>query len=99
MLLIETALAILAVLLSLVCPTLGARWFERIESGFSRLANRRGLAVAVIGLSTLILRVAVLPVEPIPQPSVHDEFCLSVAGRYFCPRPFDKSNTSDVGAL
>ena len=74
MLLIETALAILAVLLSIICPTLGARWFERIESGFSRLANRRGLSVLVIGLSTLILRVAVLPVEPIPQASVHDEF-------------------------
>ena len=74
MLLVETLLAVLAVVISLVRPTLGSGFFGQIERAFSRLANRRLLSVAVIGLSTLILRVAVLPVEPIPQPSVHDEF-------------------------
>jgi len=32
------------------------------------------LAVLVVGLATLVARAAVLPVEPIPEPAIHDEF-------------------------
>ena len=74
MLLIETCLALAAVVLAIVWPGLGASWFERVEARLSRLAQKRGLAVLVIGAATLLLRIAVLPVEPVPQPSVHDEF-------------------------
>src|SRR5438477_3943737 len=74
MLLAETILVALAVIVALTRPTLGAHFFGQVEYFFSRLANRRELAVGVVGLATLILRFAVLPVEPIPQPSVHDEF-------------------------
>src|SRR5690242_17207885 len=74
MLRIEIAVVFLAGLIAWLRPSLGAQWFEGIEGMFSRLANRRILAVAVIGVSTLVLRLAVLPVEPIPQPAVHDEF-------------------------
>lgn len=74
MLLIEVLLAFMAVLLAVIWPTIGAAWFERIERVFSPVANRRLLAVVVIGSATLSLRLAVLRVEPIPQPAVHDEF-------------------------
>src|ERR1700751_2628327 len=74
MLRIEITMVILAGLMAWVRPSLGAQWFERIEAVFSKLANRRILAVLVIGFSTLVLRIAVLPVEPVPQPAVHDEF-------------------------
>src|SRR5205814_2341218 len=74
MLKIETIIVVVAVLTAWCRPTLGAQWFERIEAMFSRLASRRALAIAVIGFSTLVLRIAVLPVEPIPEPAVHDEF-------------------------
>src|SRR5205823_8355658 len=74
MLQIETIIVVVAVLIAWCRPTLGAQWFERIEAMFSRLASRRALAIAVIGFSTLVLRIAVLPVEPIPEPAVHDEF-------------------------
>jgi len=73
-LLVEWALALLGVFIAFLRPTLGARWFEKVEYGLSRMANRRGVAVAAVGLSTLLLRVAVLPVERIPQPFLHDEF-------------------------
>jgi hypothetical protein len=70
----ETALMALSLLLALVLPTLASNWFSRIEATFSRLAERRGLSVAVIGIAALFLRIAVLPIEPIPEPIVHDEF-------------------------
>jgi hypothetical protein len=74
MLLVEAILALLAIILAFVWPGLGAPWFERFEVWLGALAQRRGLAVLVVGASTLLLRLAVLPVEPIPNPSVHDEF-------------------------
>lgn len=74
MLLIETIFGFSVMLTAFVCPALGSRWFERFERWFSRLANRRALAAGVVGLSTLAIRIAVLPVESIPQPSLFDEF-------------------------
>lgn len=50
------------------------RCFRRIERFFSRIAVRRGWAVLIIFLLALGARLAVLPIEPIPAPGVHDEF-------------------------
>jgi hypothetical protein len=74
MLLVEAILAVLALIIALAWPTLGASWFERVEARFRALARRPHLAMLAIGAATLLLRIAVLPVEPIPSPSVHDEF-------------------------
>src|SRR5437762_3507795 len=74
MLLVETALALLVVIVAFIRPTLGTPFFEQVERFSANLANRRGLAVTLVGVTTLALRAAVLPLEPIPQPSVHDEF-------------------------
>ena len=41
---------------------------------FAKLAHRRKTAVAVVFLSSLALRAALLPVLPIPHPEVTDEF-------------------------
>jgi hypothetical protein len=74
MLRIEIGLCLLSVLLAFLWPTLGSRSFERLELGFARLSYRRGTAVAVAGLSALLLRMALLPIRPIPEPVVQDEF-------------------------
>jgi len=74
MLLVEIALVTLSVLVAFVYPQLGSRWFEKIERRFAALARRRTLSIMVVGLAALIFRIAVLPVEPIPLPGVHDEF-------------------------
>jgi len=71
---IEAGLVLLAVVLAFSVPNLGSRWFGALERNFSRLAERRGLAVLVVGLVALAARAALLPILPIPQPGVHDEF-------------------------
>jgi|SRR5579884_162761 len=73
-LLIEAGLSVLALVLAFTVPELGSRWFEAIEQSFGRLAKRRGLSVLVVGLTALALRAALLPILPIPQPGIHDEF-------------------------
>src|SRR6266576_6849447 len=74
MLLIETGLVMVAVLLAFVCPELGSRWFASCERVLAKLARRRGIAILVVGLTTLVLRAALLPILPIPSPGAHDEF-------------------------
>lgn len=83
MLRIETGLIVLAVLIAWVYPSLGSKWFETIERRLSALARRRALSVLLIGGLALTLRLAVLPVEPIPEPIVHDEFGYLLAADTF----------------
>ena len=71
---IELGLCFVAVLLVLIAPQLGTGWFEKLENLFGRLARRQRLAVIAVGFLALVLRAMVLPVEPIPEPGIHDEF-------------------------
>jgi hypothetical protein len=71
---IEVGLSILAVVLAFTIPNFGSRQFESVERSFGKLAKRRALSVLVVGLAALALRAAVLPILPIPQPRLQDEF-------------------------
>ena len=83
MLRIETGLIVLALLIAWLRPSLGCALFERIERRFSALARRRALSVVVVGLSTLALRAALLPILPIPKPVITDEFGYLLAADTF----------------
>jgi hypothetical protein len=71
---IEFCLAAMAIALSFIAPELGSNWFETWERRFRNLARHRGLSVLFVGLLALALRAALLPILPIPEPAIHDEF-------------------------
>lgn len=74
LLLIEFGLCAAAVVLAFCCPRFGNRWFTIAEQRLTRFASRRHLAVLAVLLLALGLRLAILPIEPIPIPGIHDEF-------------------------
>ena len=71
---IELWPVIAALAIALVYPQFGSRWFSATEQVLGRLARKRTAAVVLVGLLALAGRAAILPIEPVPLPFVHDEF-------------------------
>jgi hypothetical protein len=80
---VEICLTAVAVAVAFAWPRLGSSLLSRIESGFQRLARRRGLSVLFIGFSALLLRFALIPWFPIPLPFVPDDFSFLLASDTF----------------
>jgi len=81
--LIETGLTGMACIVVLAWPRLGFTFFTRIERTFSKLARRKRLSVALVGFSALFLRLAILPLCPIPLPFFTNEFSFLLAADTF----------------
>jgi hypothetical protein len=83
LMLIESGLTAIAVGIAFAMPRIGASWFAAIERSFKGLAHRKGLSVALVGCSALLLRLAILPFCPIPLPFVQDDFSFLLAANTF----------------
>lgn len=83
LLLLEFALAAAALLLAVLKPTFAAAPLARLESAFAGFAQRKRLAVATVGLLAIALRLAALPLLPVPKPQVNDEFGYTLAADTF----------------
>jgi hypothetical protein len=64
--------ALLAV--SWFAPRIGDRWLGPFEAHAARFARRKSLTIVSTGVAAILLRLALLPVLPVPLPAIHDEF-------------------------
>lgn len=71
---IEAGLSLVLLLVAMRFPALGSAIFARVERAFAQIAARPVLSVTAVGVLALVARVAVLPVAPVPEPRVNDEF-------------------------
>jgi len=83
LLIIEAGASLIAVAVAATWPGTGTTWLSKAERSLGRLARRRGLSVLSAGAAALLIRLAILPLSPIPQPFIHDEFANLLAADTF----------------
>jgi hypothetical protein len=83
LLILEFGLTAIAFASAFTWPDAGSSWLRKAELAFSRLAHRRLLAVVVVGLSVLLVRLAMLPIYPVPLPFVPNDFSFLLASDTF----------------
>jgi hypothetical protein len=79
----EAALTAIAVGASFAWPKLAARFFAFLAAHFGRLARKPVLSLFVVGLTPLLIRLALLPIHPIPMPFAPDDFSNLLAADTF----------------
>jgi hypothetical protein len=74
MLAVTIAIVVAFLLGTALLPRASEAIFGFVESVLSKLSRRRVLAMAVLFFGVIGIRVSLLPLLPLPTPSIHDEF-------------------------
>ena len=80
---VEFCLTVIAVALAFAWPRPGSVTFRRVERAFGQVARKRSLAVAAVGFTTILLRLAILSSLPVPLPFTPDDFSNLLAADTF----------------
>jgi hypothetical protein len=70
----EWVFVAIAVACAILFPRAAASRVSRLRQWFTRFAHRRSLAILAAGLFPVAVRMLMLPIAPVPKPSIHDEF-------------------------
>lgn len=74
---------LLGLILALLNPLLGDRFFRACETAGARLAEKKVMAIVSLALAAIVIRLLLLIYLPIPVPTVHDEFAHLLAADTF----------------
>jgi len=83
LLMLEGCLTVIVIGMAFCMPRLGESLFARIGRGFDLLARRKKTAVSVVGATALLLRLAILPLVPVPLPFTPNDFSFLLAADTF----------------
>src|ERR1700733_4151225 len=71
---IQWELVLLAALVIWLAPATFGKSLRPLRTAFGRLANHRAASIVFCGILPVAIRLALLGIYPVPEPSIHDEF-------------------------